>query len=56
MQTLRTVDELFYRELGKELRELRFNRGLTLKELSNLTGYSRAMIDHWELGFNKIKK
>lgn len=56
MQTLKTVDELFYRELGQELRDLRYHRGLTLKEVSNLTGYSRTLIDHWELGFNKIKK
>lgn len=56
MQTLKTIDELFYRELGENLRKLRHHRGLTLKELSQLTGFSRTLIDHWELGFNKIKK
>ncbi len=28
---------------------------MTLEELSEKTGYSRPLLDHWELGLNKIK-
>lgn len=55
MQTIKTVDWLFYRELGKYLRKIREHRCMTLKEVSQLSGYSRPLIDHWELGLNKIK-
>ena len=55
MQTIKTIDALFYKELGKKLRIIREKRNMTLKELSQLTGYSRPLIDHWELGLNKIK-
>ena len=55
MQTIKTVDNLFYRELGKYLRKIREFRCMTLKEVSQSTGYSRTLIDHWELGLNKIK-
>ncbi len=55
MQTIKTVDKAFYRELGKEIRQIREHRNMTLKELSQQTGYSRPLIDHWELGISKIK-
>lgn len=55
MQKILTIDKLFYQELGKKLREIRHRREMTLQELSQATGYSRTLIDHWELGFNKIK-
>ena len=55
MQTLKTIDSLFYRELGKQIREIRQHREMTLMEVSQATGFSRTLIDHWELGFNKIK-
>lgn len=55
MQTIKTVDRLFYRELGNTLRRIREHRNMTLKEVSQSTGYSRTLIDHWELGLNKIK-
>lgn len=55
MQTIKTIDTLFYKELGKKLRIIREKRNMTLKELSQLTGYSRSLIDHWELGLNKLK-
>ena len=29
---------------------------MTLKDVSRLTGYSRPMIDRWELGVSKMKK
>ena len=55
MQTIRTVDSLFYKQLGEQLRKIRRNRCMTLEELSQETGFSRPLIDHWELGVNKIK-
>ncbi len=55
MQQIKTVDKIFYRELGNTLRKIREHRNMTLKEVSQRTGYSRPLIDHWELGCNKIK-
>lgn len=55
MQTIKTIDNIFYRELGKKIRKIREHHDMTLKELSQLTGYSRTLIDHWELGLNKIR-
>lgn len=55
MQTLKTIDNLFYKELGKQLRAIRQHREMTLMEVSQATGYSRTLIDHWELGFSKLK-
>lgn len=55
MQEIRTVDRLFYRQLGNEIRRIRNHRDITLKELSQETGYSKELIDHWELGKNKMK-
>ena len=55
MQTIKTVDRHFYKQLGNQLRKIREFRHMTLEELSKKTGYSRSLIDHWELGFNKIK-
>lgn len=55
MQQIKTVDSLFYKELGKKLRRIREHRNMTMKEVAQLTGYSRPLIDHWELGCNKIK-
>lgn len=55
MQSIKTIDSKFYRELGNELRAIRTHRNMTLMEVSQATGFSRTLIDHWELGFNKIK-
>lgn len=55
MQEIKTIDWLFYRQLGEKIRRIRTHRNMTLKEISQATGYSRALIDHWELGKNKIK-
>lgn len=55
MQTIKTIDKAFYRELGQEIRRMRRHREMTLKELSQKTGYSRTLIDYWELGISKIK-
>ena len=56
MQRISTIDKLFYQELGKNLREIRHDSGFTLRKLSEKTGFSRTLIDCWELGFNRIKK
>ena len=55
MQTITSVDYRFYRELGKQIRHIREERRLTLKDVSRMTGYSRPMIDRWELGLSKMK-
>lgn len=55
MQSIKTVDFVFYRELGDAIRKKRYEKGLTLRDVAKMTGYSRTIIDHWELGFNKIK-
>lgn len=55
MQQIKTIDKAFYRELGKSLARIREHRNMTLKEVAHETGYSRTLIDHWELGYNKIK-
>ena len=53
---LKTVDEKFYRQLGNELGNIRRSRGMSLREVAKKTGYSRTLIDQWELGQRKIKK
>ena len=50
-----SVDYRFYRELGKQIRHIREERRLTLKDVAKMTGYSRPMIDRWELGVSKMK-
>ncbi len=55
MQSIQTIDNKFYRELGNQLRAIRQHREMTLTEVAKITGFSRSLIDHWELGFNKIK-
>ena len=55
MQVIKTIDSYFYRELGIQLRNLRQEKSLTLNEISKKTGYSRPLIDRWELGITKIK-
>lgn len=56
MQKIKTIDEKYYRILGEEMRTIRVNRGLTLKQLSKLTGISRSQLDYYELGLSKISK
>lgn len=52
---IKTIDEKFYRAIGNQLRHYRTKLNMSQRELAKKTGYSRAMIDHWELGANKIK-
>ena len=55
MQVIKTIDSYFYRELGIQLRNIRQEKRLTLNEISKKTGYSRPLIDRWELDITKIK-
>ncbi|MBE6139335.1 MAG: helix-turn-helix domain-containing protein [Firmicutes bacterium] len=55
MQVIKTIDSYFYKELGLQLRNIRQEQRLTLNEISKKTGYSRPLIDRWELGITKIK-
>lgn len=55
MQVIKTIDSYFYKELGIQLRNIRQKKRLTLNEISKKTGYSRPLIDRWELGITKIK-
>lgn len=54
MQTIKKIDRNFYRALGEQISKRRKQLDLTQKQLSKLTGYSRSLIDHWELGYSKI--
>lgn len=53
---IKTLDEIYYRVLGEEIRRIRTDKRLSLSQLSKLTGISRSQLDHYELGWNKIKK
>lgn len=55
MQSIQTIDNQFYKELGKKVRDIRIEKSLTLSSISKITGYSRPLIDRWELGLTKIK-
>lgn len=56
MKNIVTVDREFYQLLGLEIRKARQERRITLKELANLTGFSRPLLDRWELGVSRVKK
>ena len=55
MIAIKTIDSKFYRELGNRIRDVRRERNMSLYELSKLTGFSKSMLDMWELGLSKIK-
>lgn len=55
MQEIKTIDKQFYRILGMRLRIERENKRLTLNDVAKKTGFSKSIINHWELGYNKIK-
>lgn len=50
-----TIDKEFYRELGKKITDIRHKRGYSIRYVAELTGLSRATVDHYELGKSKIK-
>ena len=55
MQTIMTIDEQFYFELGKQIRRLREMAQLTQLELAKKVGCSRTLIVAYENGYCKIK-
>lgn len=42
------------KEIGERIRTIRTRRGLSCQELADMTGYSREMIDKWELGVRRL--
>lgn len=52
---IKTIDNQFYKELGKELREIRRVRGYSLAYMGEKLGITRQCYDHYELGLLKIK-
>lgn len=55
MQTIKTIDEQFYYELGKQIRRVRERLDITQKKLANIVGCSRSLIVAYENGYTKIK-
>nr|DAX05585.1 MAG TPA: Helix-turn-helix XRE-family like protein [Bacteriophage sp.] len=54
MQTLKKVDAKFWHELGLQLRKERKRQGLKIYEVAKKMGYSRSLVNHWELGYSKM--
>lgn len=54
MQKIRTIDNQFYRELGRKIREMREKKDITQRELAKGIGTSRALISDYENGYTKI--
>lgn len=54
MQTLKKADAKFWHELGLQFRKERKRQGLKIHEIAEKTGYSRALVNHWELGYSKM--
>lgn len=49
------TDRILYKALGDQLRNRRAELGYSIRELSRMTGFSRTLIDNWELGLARIK-
>lgn len=56
MDALNTIDELFYRNLGLELKKIRHEKKIPLSFVASETGYTKQKIDRWELGISRISK
>lgn len=52
---IRTIDSRFYKRLGMQLKDIRHDKGLSLRDMQKKIGFSRTLIDRWELGKAKIK-
>ena len=52
---VKTMDTLFYDELGLLIRNERKKQELTLNQLSKMTGISRVQLEYYELGYSRIK-
>lgn len=50
------IDEVFYKEIGKQLNLKRQMLGYSFKYLSKLTGISAMQLDDYMNGKNRIKK
>lgn len=50
------IDDIFYKELGKQLNLKRQMLGYSFKYLSKLTGISAMQLDDYMNGKNRIKK
>lgn len=54
LPSIKTIDSVFYKEIGNELRNRRGEIHMTLKELSKEVGISSTTLDYYELGLLKI--
>lgn len=52
---IKTIDKHFYKQLGMQLRKIRQEKELSLKDMRDKTGFSKTLIDFWELGQTRIK-
>lgn len=55
MNEIKTIDKDFYKKIGSYLHECRHQAGISLSDLSKLTGISKQHLDNYELGKAKIK-
>lgn len=56
LPNIKTIDSVFYKELGSVLRKCRGEKDMTLKELSKEVGIPSTTLDYYELGLVKIKQ
>lgn len=52
---MKTIDTLFYDQLGLLLRSARKEQKISLTKLSKMTGISRNQLEGYELGWSRIK-
>ncbi len=52
---IQTVDKRFAQALGNQLRLIREKRKLSIRDVQRRTGFSKTLIDYWELGLTRIK-
>ena len=53
---IKTMDALFYDELGLLIRNARKKQKISLLKLSKMTGISRNQLEGYELGWSRIKE
>ncbi len=53
---LKSLDRLFYQSLGRQISEIRHEKGISLKELAEELSCSKQMIDNFELGKNRLSE
>ncbi|MEI3530139.1 MAG: helix-turn-helix transcriptional regulator [Bacilli bacterium] len=52
---IQSVDKRFAQALGNQLRIIREKRRLSLRDVQKKTGFSKTLLDYWELGLTRIK-